>query len=197
MVSDERGQAHTLEGIAAALLVVSSIAFALQVTAVTPLTASTASQHIETQYERGSTGLLATAAEENQLRPTLLYWNESGATFHDASFEGYYIGAPPETAFGETLDAAYDQTGVAYNVRVTYANPDGTFSDRRLVHFGEPSDTAVTVRRTVVLYDSDRLRDADGNVTDQTLSEAQYFAPDAYDGHLYNVVDVEVTIWRM
>ena len=197
MVNDGRGQGHTLEGIAAALLVVSSIAFALQVTAVTPLTASTASQHIETQYERGSTGLLAIAAANDQIKPTLLYWNDTEVTFHDASDRGYYIGVPPNTSFGETLEGAYGLTGVAYNVDVIYSTSDGSLEERRLVHYGEPSDTAVTVRRTVVLYDTDRLRDSNGEVTDRTVSESHYFAPDAADGHLYNVVDVEVTIWRM
>lgn len=197
MVIGDRGQGHTLEGIAAALLVISSIVFALQVTAVTPLTASTASQHIETQYERGSTGLLAIAAADEQIRPTLLYWNDSGATFHKASDQGYYIGVSPNTSFGETLESAYGQTGVAYNVDVTYRTSDGSLEERRLVHFGEPSDTAVTVRRTVVLYDTDRIRDSNGEPTDRTLSESPYFAPDAAEGHLYNVVDVEVTIWRM
>ena len=197
MVSDDRGQGHTLEGIAAALLIVTSVVFALQVTAVTPLTASTASQHIETQYERGSAGMLATAAERGLIRPTLLHWEESNATFHGAAVEGYYVGRAPPTAFGDELAAAYDETGVAYNVEVTYVTTEGTLGERRLVYFGQPSDTAVTVHRTVPLYDTDRIRDSSGDRTGTSLDDAAYFAPDAYDGHLYNVVVVEVTIWRM
>lgn len=197
MVIDDRGQGHTLEGIVAALLIITSVAFALQVTAVTPLTASTASQHVETQYEHAATGVLATAAQNDDLAPTLRYWNDTGATFHHASDEGYYIGTAPPTRFGESLEQAFDEAGIAYNVDVTYVTADGTLQDRRLVHFGQPSDTAVTVSRTVVLYDSDPLLDRTGNRTDTQLSETNYFAPDAYDGHLYNVVVVEVTIWRM
>lgn len=197
MVSDDRGQGHTLEGIAAALLIVTSVVFALQVTAVTPLTASTASQHIETQYDRSATGLLAIATEKGLVRPTLLYWNESSAAFHDATIDGYYVGTAPPTPFGDELGVAFNETGVAYNVEATYVTTDGELEERRIVYFGQPSDTAVTVQRSVTLYDTDRLRDAGHERTDSTLAESTYFAPDAYDGHLYNVVVVEVTIWRM
>lgn len=197
MVSDDRGQGHTLEGIAAALLIISSVAFALQVTAVTPLTASTASQHVETQYESAATGILATAATKDELSPTLRYWNVSESGFHGSSVDGYYIGTGPPTAFGTDLEQAFGSAGVAYNVDVTFVTESGRLQDRRLVHYGQPSDTAVTATRTVVLYDTDRILDGEGNRTDTTLAEANYFAPDAYDGHLYNVVVVEVTIWRM
>lgn len=197
MVDADRGQGHTLEGIAAALLVITSVAFALQVTAVTPLTASTASQHVETQYERGATGVLATAAADGHIGPTLRYWNTSESGFHGSSTDGYYIGRAPPTAFGNDLDSAFGSAGVAYNVDVTYVTDDGTLEERRMVHYGQPSDTAVTATRTVVLYDTDPILDSSGAPTSTTLGEANYFAPDAYDGHLYNVVVVEVTIWRM
>lgn len=197
MVSDDRGQAHTLEGIAAALLVLSSVVFALQVTAVTPLTASTASQHVETQYRGASQGVLASAADEDLLRPTLLYWDGTNATFHDTTIEGYYVDGGPPTAFGTFLEDTYDEAGVAYNVDLTYVAADGSLRQRELVHGGEPSDTAVTATRTVALYDSDRLRTRTHERSNETISDVAYFAPDAYDGHLYNVVVVEVTVWRM
>ncbi|MGM0398188.1 MAG: DUF7288 family protein [Halobacteriota archaeon] len=186
-----------MEGIVAALLIITSVAFALQVTAVTPLTASTASQHVETQYESGATGVLATAAADGHIGPTLRFWNESKGVFHGSSPDGYYISRAPPTAFGDDLAQAFDSAGVAYNVDVTFVTEDGSLEDRRVVHYGQPSDTAVTATRTVVLYDTDRILDSNGAPTGTTLEEANYFAPDAYDGHLYNVVVVEVTIWRM
>lgn len=197
MVNTDRGQGHTLEGIAAALLIITSVAFALQVTAVTPLTASTASQHVETQYESAATGVLATGAADGHIGPTLRYWNESDGGFHDSALDGYYVSRAPPTDFGDDLAQAFDAAGVAYNVDVTFVTADGTLQDRRLVHYGQPSDTAVTASRTVVLYDTDSILGPDGEPTGTTLADANYFAPDAYDGHLYNVVVVEVTIWRM
>ncbi|MFB6081645.1 MAG: hypothetical protein ABEJ67_02370 [Halanaeroarchaeum sp.] len=197
MVTDDRGQGHTLEGIAAALLLLTSVVFALQVTAVTPLTASTASQHVETQYRGATQGMLAGAAAGDRFKPTLLYWNETEATFHDTPIEGYYIGRAPPTAFGEFLNDTYDEAGVAYNVDLVYLTENGDLQSRRLVHFGEPSDTAVTASRIVTLYDTDRLRNPDRSPSEDTLDESAFFAPDAYEGHLYNVVVVEVTVWRM
>ncbi|MFB6070809.1 MAG: hypothetical protein ABEJ76_07275 [Halanaeroarchaeum sp.] len=197
MVTTDRGQGHTLEGIAAALLVLSSLVFALQVTAVTPLTASTASQHVETQYRGATQGALAIAAADGDLKTTLLYWNEEEATFHGASIEGYYIGRGPPTAFGTLLNETYDATGVAYNVNLVYVTGSGELQERRLVHFGEPSDTAVTASRSVALYDTDELLQADHTPSSETLGETSFYAPDAYEGALYNVVVVEVTVWRM
>ena len=196
MVRDDRGQGHTLEGIVAALLVLTSVAFALQVTAVTPLTASTASQHVETQYERAATGVLAGTAASDELDTTLRYWNESSAGFHGAADQGFYVGTAPPTAFGDDLHGAFGEPGVAYNVDVTYVS-NGTLENRRVVHFGQPTDTAVTASRTVVLYDTDQVLDRNHEPTGTTLANATYFAPNAYDGHLYNVVVVEVTIWRL
>jgi len=197
MVTDDRGQGHTLEGIAAAILVISSVAFALQVTAVTPLTASTASQHVETQYKSATVGMLAATATKGVIKPTLLYWNDSDSSFHRSTIEGYYIGESPPTAFGDDLNATYSGAGVAYNVDVTYLTADGDLQDRRVVHFGEPSDTAVTATRTITLYDTDRIVYANHTVSNDTVEDVPYFAPDAYDGNVYNVVVVEVTIWRM
>ncbi|WP_054519662.1 DUF7288 family protein [Halanaeroarchaeum sulfurireducens] len=197
MVRDDRAQGHTLEGIVAALLIVTSVAFALQVTAVTPLTASTASQHVETQYEHAATGVLASTAASDEIDTTLRYWNESSAGFHGSADNGFYVGTAPPTPFGDNLNETFDDPGVAYNVDVTYVTSDGTLANRRVVHFGQPTDTAVTATRTVVLYDTDPVLDRNHEPTGSTLTNATYFAPDAYDGHLYNVVVVEVTIWRL
>ncbi|MFB6094459.1 MAG: hypothetical protein ABEJ77_05925 [Halanaeroarchaeum sp.] len=193
MVTD-RGQAHTLEGVAAAVLVLSAILIALQMTAVTPLSTGTAAQNVRTQYDRATTGVLAIAADRGAIRPTLLYWNESRSAFHGTT--AYYVARPSPTAFGDLLESTFGDRGVAYNVVLTYVTTDGDLGKRRLVYHGEPTDAAVTTRRTVVLYDTDRLLSDTGVETATTLAETSYFAPDAHPGHLYNVVTVEVTVWR-
>lgn len=191
-----RGQAHTLEGVIAALLVVSSVVFALQMATVTPLTASTANQHIENQERAAAAGLLAAAAEENALRPSILYWNADERRFHGVGTIGYYDTHPPGTRFGELLNESFE--GVAYNVNFYYHLPSGERRVRRFVYSGNPSDDAVAVTRKVTLYDGDFLRDASGGKSARTLDEAPFFAPDASPGgHLYNVVEVEVVVWQM
>lgn len=193
----DRGQAHVLEGIAAALLILTSIVFALQVTAVTPLTASTANQHLQTQSAGSVSGLLAVADERGTLRDTVLYWNETGSRFHDSGGEETYTDTLP-TAFGSTLEATLSPKGLIYNVNVLSVTDAGQQRVHQILHQGEPSDHAVSVTRTVTLYDDDHLRDETGSRTAQTVGNTTgYFAPDVSEGPLYNVVRVEVVVWRV
>jgi hypothetical protein len=195
--TDLRGQAFTLEAIASGLLLIASVLFALQVTAVTPLTGSTSSQHIENQQAEMADGLLASEAANGTLVPTLLYWNDSKGKFWGASKRGYQTGGPP-TVFGETLNRSFRDRGIAFNVNLYYIRANGEREQIPLVHFGSPSDHASTASRTVTLYDDDPMRAADGSARGVTVSEATHFAPDSDpDGILYNVVDVEVVVWRM
>jgi hypothetical protein len=66
------------------------------------------------------------------------------------------------------------------------------------VYVGAPSENAVSVSRTVLLTDTDVLRDASGAPTATTLTASNtYFAPDAApDSPTYNTVRVEVIAWR-
>lgn len=189
-----RAQAHTLEGVAAALVVVIAVAFTLQATAVTPLTASTASQHIETQQERAAAGLLSTARTDGSLSRTLRYWNASGdGTFWNASDEGFYVGSPPDTAFGDALEDTFGDRGIAYNVNVYYVDEEGDRSLRRVVFTGEPSADAVAATRIVTLYDDQEVTSPGGS---PHVENASYFGPNA-PGAVYAVVEVEVVVWRM
>ncbi len=202
MVSD-RGQAHSLEAITAGMLLLASLLFALQVTAVTPLTGSTSSQHIENQQAKLAEGLLAAEAENDTVVRSLLAWNESGH-FEGAEAGGFHGGGPP-TAFGNVLDSTLRNRNIAFNVNVFYVTSDGERSRHpiRLVDLGSPSDHASTATRSFTLYDDDRLRSLNETTestepTGTTLADADYFAPDADPGsRVYNVLEVEVVVWRM
>jgi hypothetical protein len=192
--TDDRGQAHTLEAFTAALLLVGSVVFALQVTAVTPLTASTSSQHIENQQVQVARGLLDGAAENGSLRAALLDWNDSAGAFRNASDQGYYVrGRQANTTFGNMLDRTFLDRGIAVNVNVLYVTTGGEVRSRRMVYLGTPSDHAVSATRPLTLYDDDELDGGPVTVTDS----ASYFVPDTANGSVYNVVRVEVTVWRM
>ncbi|AHG03630.1 hypothetical protein HALDL1_08480 [Halobacterium sp. DL1] len=188
-----RGQAHTLEGVAAALIVVVAVAFTLQATAVTPLTASTASQHIETQHEQAAAGLLETASADGSLSATLRHWNATRAGFWNASRQGYYVGSTPNTTFGDALEATFGERSVAYNLNAYYVDGDGDRRLRRIVYNGQPSSDAVAATRLVTLYDDQPVTGTDGG---PTLENASYFGPDD-PGPAYGVVEVEVVVWRM
>lgn len=193
-----RAQAHTLEGIVAAFLVISSVIIALQVTAVTPLTASTASQHIEMQERASTAGVLSSARAERLIRPTLLYWNATAAKFHGAGPNGYYTEGGPPTEFGRLLNTTYAEDGFAFNVAVRFVTVDGNIRSSRLVYMGRPSDNAAAASTTLTLYDDDRLRTAAHAESGQPLNGTAYLTDDLdVDSHLYGIVDVEVIVWRM
>lgn len=192
----DRGQAHVLEGVVGALLVVTSVIFALQVTAVTPLTASTANQHLQNQNSGAASDLLASADHRGTLGETVRYWNDSAGRFHGSGENGVYEDQVP-TVFGSSFDDSFDTAGTVYNVNLWYLNRDGSTRQLSVLEQGTPSDHAVTVTRTVVLYDDDRLLAADESETDTTLAESdRYPIPDVKSGPVHNVVRVEVVVWR-
>ena len=197
----ERGQAHTLEAFMASIVLLSGVVFALQGTAVTPLTASTSSQHIGNQQGAVADGVLGTARAEGTLVHSLLYWNESGGRFHGGTVNGAYGSGGPPTPFGALLNRTFLSRGVAFDVTLYYLREGGSRRDRTLVDLGAPSDNAAVVTRTVTLYDGDRLYtegDAAGRPTGSTLENASFYAPDmSPDSPVYNVVVVEVVVWRM
>ena len=190
-----RGQAYTLEAVIASLLLVSSLVFALQVTAVTPLSASTSNQHIENQQRASASGVLTAAQEAGALKDAVLYWNDSAEEYDDAERLTYYTNNYPPNEFGNITERAFDGRGLAVNVLVYYNESE---EPSRMVYRGEPSENAVSASRTVTIYDDDDLTAPDAT---RTAADANNFADvvpeDSSGTGVYNVVRVEVTVWRM
>jgi len=192
-----RGQAYTLEAVIASVLLVSSLVFALQVTAVTPLSASTSNQHIENQQRASASGVLTAAQKAGALKDAVLYWNTSGdGKYYDAERLTYYTNSYPPNEFGNITERAFDGRGLAVNVLVYHNESE---EPSRMVYRGEPSDNAVSASRTVTIYDDDNLTAPPNNQT--TVADADKFeevVPENASGNsVYNVVRVEVTVWRM
>lgn len=209
VMTGQRAQAVTLEAVAAGLILLSSVVFALQMTAVTPLSASTSSQHIETQLATSAEGALAASVEDGSLERAMLYYNGSSQSFVGATGpDGEYRGSPPEnTSFGQRLAWAFDDRGIAYNVDLVYRAGNGT-SRQPLFHRGAPSDNAVTASTTVVITDTDPLyrsdENGDGDADPRSLTVAEAASDDdlymddvASTSGLFNVVRVEVVAWRI
>lgn len=195
---DDRGQLFTLEGIVAALVVLSSVIFALTTTAATPLSSSTSSQHIETQQGAKAASLLDSAKATGELKASLLYWDDDRAAFHDAGTKGYYLACRSDSAFGQRLERTFDRRGATCNVNIRFVNADGNVRTQRVVYVGDPTDNAVRVTTFVTLYDSDRLVLPSGASSNVTLENAStFYVPDMDPGPVYNVVEVEVITWRM
>lgn len=195
-----RAQAHTLEAVVAGILLLTSLLFALQVTAVTPLSASTSNQHIENQHEATALDVLSVAAERGILKQAVLYWNDSETSFHDADNDPRYVNKLPPNRFGDVLASGFSGRGVAFNVYVAYQDASGNTFRQQMLFRGEPSDNAVSAGRTVTLFDDAVLYDADEFPTSKEISDpdVNFYAPDAAPtSGVYNHVRVEVVVWRM
>lgn len=193
MVSDDRGQAYTLEGIVAAILVVSSLLLALQAVVVTPTTEGTADRDTMSQIDTQADDVLAAAHEDEALAEAAL-WN--------ATLSGHidYWGArecPEGLDLCEMLNGTFSNRSYRYNVYVDYRT-NGTTDTRPLFVQGVPNSNAVTATHAVTLHggmnltgthESTRLADLPDGVLD-------FYAPatDAGDLELY-MLEIRVVVW--
>lgn len=194
-----RGQAHTVEAFAAAVLIIGGLIFATQATAVTPLSASTSNQHIENQQEASIEGLLSTAAADGSLAEAVLYWDAENETFFDTPDPETYSEGPPNE-FGGALNSLLLDRRIAFNVNVRYPTADGGSDVEEMVHMGEPSTNAVSATRSLGLYDGSTLSAPDDDRTLEDVRDdpdSEFFAPEiGTTSRLYTVVEVEVIAWR-
>lgn len=206
-----RAQTFTLEAFVAAILLLATVAFALQVVSISANTASPGGSELRNQHAGLAQGVLDEAVSDGSLSQTLLYWDQNGSTFHGAGDDdenvSHYISRLPQhddaPGFGRALGEAFDSRQVRYNVDLYYAYSNGSRGHHRLVEAGTPGDGAVRVAETVTLYDNTRLRDANNSRENVTLravaasADREFYAPDARpDGPLYNVLRVEVVVWK-
>ncbi|WP_281193679.1 hypothetical protein [Halorubrum sp. F4] len=209
---DDRGQAHTLEAFVAAILLVAGLTFALQATAVTPLSASTSNQHIENQQRAAATDLLETSAANGDLREAVLDWHPGNNTTDSLGFNSrsedrdYYAAGGPPNDFGDALDRTFLDQRIAFNVHVRYhvdpTSYNGTPVNRQeMVDMGTPSDNAVTASRTITVSNDTALT-APG-FENRMLAEVaadpdgEFYAPPVDDGPTYNHLEVRIVTWRM
>jgi len=180
----------------------SSLIFALQMTAVTPLSASTSSQHIENQQQAAGEGALSAAASQGVLKPAILYWNTTIEQYHCKQTpcqrtDPYYTSTAPN-GFGDILTQAFNANGIAYNVQFRYQTREGGTATDTYIYSGVATDNAVTATRTVILRDDDTLYDAEGRPTDTQIGDSMvnHTIKDT-GGNIYNTVRIEVIAWRI
>lgn len=187
------GQMHTIEGLSAAMLLVLAISFAIQSVSLTATSASTASAEIEQQYAQLAEDVLKTAKASGSLERAILNWDTSAASFEDSVTERsaaqYYSGKEPPGEFGRQLELHLVDNDLAYNIDLRYKEGNDQLRTR-YVYNGAPSTNAVTVSTTMILSESDELGDG------TTLVDSNYPVSDLSQPGLYNIVEVELTVWR-
>jgi hypothetical protein len=160
-ISDRRkAQMHTLEGIAAAFIIIAAAFYATQSIAITPTSSSTASKQAQAELQEVSADILTQSKSNGNLREALLDWEETQNRFTGAEVRNYQ-GNPPPNGFGDTLNGTLDRRGIAYNIELHYSVPNSTdataSSSVTYLENGEPTDNAVVASETVVLRDDDKI----------------------------------------
>ncbi len=189
---DERGQIHTLEGFAAAFVIIFALIFGLQ--AVVSTTPGGLNQEVTTYDERITNDVLVQSRASGELKTALLNWNTSERAFNGSVDDDkiFYAGeeAPVPGEFGKTLEILENRS-IAYSIDVVC---DG---DRHpFVRNGDGGENPVTSTVTVTLNDDDRLTNATSGTR---LSDAPSYPCENVDedeSNLYNVVEVRLVAWR-
>lgn len=176
MVMGDRGQMHTLEGLSAAIIMITAAFFVAQsVTVTAPQTEGYVDAQLVSLGEDALTLLDQRKSWENQsfLQVHVLEWN--GTT---ESLE------PLEDNLDKTIPRS-----VRYNVDFAYPGNDttGNLIVRRVIDNGEPLDNAVTVSRLVTVYDSDINETAANN-------PLRDISPSG-NSSIRTVVEVRLTLW--
>lgn len=187
---ETKAQLHTLEGLAASILVVLGLVFASQAVAVTSTSSTTSSEDVEAQYDQLAQDLLTQAKSSGALRDAVLNWNDERRRFSASQGQYYYQGESPPGEFGRLLDRAVMGNNLAYNVELVYQSGDSS-ATVPLVDNGEPSTNSVTASEVIVLNENDRLPDGTMLVDSTT-----YPMDNMENEAMYNIVNVRLTIWR-
>ena len=203
----DSAQLYTLEGLAAAVVLLLAMTYALNAFVVTPTTDVTPGTENNRQVAED---LLATAAENNatgtnnsRLKQLLLNWNatEGGVGFNNSTQGVYYYEGedpdPEHLEFGKNLQTVLTENGISYNLEASFSR-NGTTSTVPIVDNGEPTTSALSASRSVVLLESDEVTDANKpNGTVQISNTSRYVIPKdpRRTTNVYNQAVVRITVW--
>ena len=193
MVRDDKGQVHTLEGFTAAFIVIFALLYGIQAIAITPTSSSTASQEVELYNHKIAGDVLDMSEANGDLKDAVLNWQNSTVGFNGSGESiQYYSGISASNSvpgdFGETL-SALDKRGLVYNVDILCDGNTVPF-----INNGEESLHTVTASTTLQLQDYNEMANGD------ELEDGDYLAGNCgnvdEDSNLYNIIEVEMTVWR-
>ena len=190
---NDKAQLHTLEGVAAATIMLIIIIYVMDATSITPLTSSTASVHVETDLLAIGQDILnvldyAETGYNSKLKHDIIQWDGNEYVWNGTSYveEGNTQNLLANN-LTQLMSTILVGEGIAHNVDITYLVNNGTsYGSKRMIYNGDASNNAVIVSRKIVLHDCD-------------LNSTQYTGPisDIDSTNLYNIVDIKLTLWRM
>ena len=193
---DEKAQLHTLEGVAAASIMLIVIIYAIDATSMTPLTASTSNVHVEAELRAMGQDIfnILDYAEPNyssKLKMDIAAWDGNEYIWSGAYYtlKGTTDVQCNLTNISELFNATLIKQGTAHNLDVVFLSrrPDNTTYpvNVKIIFNGNPSNNAVIVSRKIVLQDSDNLNSFNP-IEDIDLTS-----------NFHNIVDIRLILWRM
>ncbi|WP_135304528.1 DUF7288 family protein [Haloarcula amylovorans] len=200
MVSGDRGQAYTLEGVLAAILIVSATVYGLQ--AIDTRAWEDGTRQETRQLSQRANDLLTVASETGALRNATLCYS-AGKTRLNGKQE------TKPARFERMLNQTFDAQGDQYNLYFSYWNVTSDERETQIVSerseetLNRPPASATVATTTVTLTDTMAIRingpGPDGcTETGPSLEEdiSTYYLQDVDEqAELYNVVEVRLTVW--
>ncbi len=193
--NDTSAQLHTLEALMAVIIITGIIIFTVQATSLTPLTSSTANAHIEAQLQTLAQDMLIVLdhsqhGKNSSLKEDILNWNGEAYSWNSTAYRSELNNTLTGSSTVDILKTVIVPKGIAHNVQFAVINDAGAVMTLNYIYNGDPSDNAVIVSRRVLLSDSDIA-----NTTQFRSNTGIADADTSTD--FYNLIDVEMTLWRM
>ncbi|HEY9204595.1 MAG TPA: hypothetical protein VIO58_01640 [Candidatus Methanoperedens sp.] len=200
-LKDEKAQLHTLEGVAAATLLLLVIIYAIDATSMTPLTSSTANVHIESELAAIGQDILNTLdyAEpgyNSRLKNDIIKWDGrqylwNGTKYIENSNSTTSQNPPLTNNLTDLLNNTLIRQGIAHKVELGYLirvnNSVVPSTSVEWIYAGVPSNNAVIVSRKIVLQMSDLSGLSLSNYTIKKMDPLS---------DPFNIVDVRLILWR-
>ncbi len=191
---DEKAQLHTLEGVAAATIMLLVIVYAIDSTSITPVTSSTANMRVETELQVLGQDILsaldyAEPGNDSKLKNDILGWDGREYVWNGTNYyDNLTMTNTLNNSLTKILNATLVGQGIAHNVNVTFLD-NGTLSlnSSYMIYNGEPSNNAVIVSRKIALHNSD-IYNTTNPIKDKDIDPST---------NLHNIVDVRLVLWRM
>lgn len=184
-----KGQLHTLEGLAGSVILLLAITYAFSAFVVTPASDVKPGTDINQNIAQD---LLESSSESGDLKDVLTHWNVTDGTFVNSTDGVYYYEAeapdPANLSIGNATNEALTEQGHSYNLEVSFLKESGTGS-LTIVENGDPGPSAVSATRTVVLNDNDTL------VSGENVSETDGYPIPKEGERVYNRAEVRITVW--
>ena len=187
-----RGQAYTLEGVLAAILVVTATVYGVQAIDTRAWEDETRAE--TEQLEQRASDVLTLAGESGALRDAVLCYREGNPISGNRERE--------LNEFEQMLNTSFGRQAAQYRINFTYWDDDQR-ETRTVSRTGSGSSvptTAAVASTTVTVTDSTNIttRANDCNPIPVTVKESEdgFYMSDVNDeSELYNIVEVRLTVW--